>query len=62
MTSEVCIVIAGVEHYLHGERAARFNAIMARKYAERPELFHAGRLERRNAEESAFREVTQEGN
>jgi hypothetical protein len=57
MTSEVAIVIQGQEHVLRGERAVRFNAIMAAKYKERPELLHAGRLERRNAEEAAFRET-----
>jgi hypothetical protein len=35
MTSEVAIVIQGQEHVLRGERAVRFNAIMAAKYKER---------------------------
>jgi hypothetical protein len=60
MTSEVAIVIQGHEHVLRGHRAVRFNSIMARKYKERPELMHAGRIERRAAEEAAFRE-TMEG-
>jgi hypothetical protein len=62
MTSEVSVVIYGIEHTLRGERAVRFNAIVAAAYAARPELFHAGRLERKNVEEAAFREVTHEGN
>jgi hypothetical protein len=57
MTTEVAIVIQGHEHILRGERAVKFNAIMARKYRENPALFHSGRLERRNAEEAAFRET-----
>jgi hypothetical protein len=60
--TEVCVSVAGVEHCLRGTRAVRFNAIVAAKYKERPELYHSGRLERRVVEEAAFREVTQEGN
>jgi hypothetical protein len=61
MTTEVAVTVYGQEHILRGERAVKFNSIMARKYRERPELLYAGRLERRNAEEAAFRE-TIEGN
>jgi hypothetical protein len=56
MTSEVAVTINGVEHLLRGHRAKKFTDILARKYAERPELLHAGRLERQTAEASAFYE------
>jgi hypothetical protein len=45
-----------VEHLLRGARAKRYLDILARKYAEQPELLYAGRLARANAEQGAFLE------
>jgi hypothetical protein len=60
MTHEVNVIVGAQEHTLRGERAKKFTDILARTYKERPELLHGTRLERRNAEEAAFRE-TMEG-
>jgi hypothetical protein len=62
MEHEVNVTVAGQEHCLRGARAKKFLDILAQKFAANPELQHAGRLERRAAEEQAFIEATQEGN
>ena len=59
MISEVIIAVQGVEHVLTGLRAQRFWRILQAKFEANPELKHAGRLARAQAEADAFRESEQ---